>query len=470
VTLSLEPGGGGLSLGLPVSGGASAAATAALRRLEGRDVALFRLDGGKHRGAIGPPEGVAIERLVTLATGLGLPIVGVLATSGADIHEGVASLHAWGRVARQVSRASGVVPIVFAVVGPCTSGPALMLGLADHVVMTPDSFAYVSGPEAVAEFTGMTVDRTRLGGGAVHDTRTGVASLVAADEDDALLAVADLLAYLPSNHLEDPPVIAPAADDPLDRPCRRAAAAVPDTARASYDVRSVLADVLDEGTLLEVRARYAPNMVTAYGRLGGRSVGIIANQPQVRAGTLDIEASRKAARFVQHCDAFNLAVLTFVDTPGFEPGKDLEWRGMIRHGAELVHAYAAATVPRICLVLRKAYGGAYIVMDSRELGNDACYAWPGAEIAVMGSKGAVQILFGKRLAAIEDPGERERRRQALETDYDARFCSPAEAAERGLVDEVIDPHDTRRVLGAALAVHARKRETAVARKHSISPC
>jgi acetyl-CoA carboxylase carboxyltransferase component len=296
-----------------------------------------------------------------------------------------------------------------------------------------------------------------------------VASLVAADEDDALLAVADLLSYLPANHLEDPTFVAPVGDDPLDRPCRRAAGAVPDVARASYDVRTVLADVLDEGSLLEVRARYASNMVTAYGRLGGRSVGIVANQPHVRAGTLDIEASRKAARFVQHCDAFNLPILTFVDTPGFEPGKDLEWRGMIRHGAELVHAYAAATVPRICLVLRKAYGGAYIVMDSRQLGNDACFAWPGAEIAVMGSKGAVQILFGKRLAAI-DAEERERQRIALETDYDARFCSPVEAAERGLVDDVIDPHDTRRVLGAALAVHARKRETAVARKHSISPC
>jgi acetyl-CoA carboxylase carboxyltransferase component len=369
-----------------------------------------------------------------------------------------------------VSRASGVVPIVFAVIGPCTSGPALMLGLADHVVMTPDAFAYVSGPEAVAEFTGVQIDRARLGGGPVHDSRTGVASLVAADEEDALLAVADLLSYLPANHLHDAPVVAPAADDPLDRPCVRAAAAVPDATRASYDVRTLLADVLDAGSLLEVRARYASNMVTAYGRLDGRPLGIVANQPQVRAGTLDIEASRKAARFVQHCDAFNLPILTFVDTPGFEPGKDLEWRGMIRHGAELVHAYAAATVPRICLVLRKAYGGAYIVMDSRELGNDACFAWPGAEIAVMGSKGAVQILFGKRLAAIEDPEERERERLALETEYDARFCSPVEAAERGLVDEVIDPHDTRRVLGAALAIHSRKRETAVARKHSISPC
>jgi acetyl-CoA carboxylase carboxyltransferase component len=466
MTLHLDPSG----VVLPVAAGSSSAVTATLRRLDGRHIAFFRLDGGKHRGAIGPPEGAALERLVHLATELGLPLVGVVSTSGADIHEGVASLHAWGRVARALSRASGVVPVVLAVVGPCTSGPALLLGLADHIVMTPDAFAYVSGPDAVAAFTGVEVDHLSLGGGAVHDTRTGLASLVAADEDDALVAVCDLLAYLPSNHMEDAPAEALPADDPLERPCQRAAQAVPPEARAPYDVRIVLADVLDAGSFLEVRARYAGNMVTGYGRLGGRAVGIVANQPLQRAGTLDIEASRKAARFVQGCDAFNLPILTFVDTPGFEPGKDLEWRGMIRHGAELVHAYAAATVPRLCLILRKAYGGAYIVMDSRDLGNDACFAWPGAEIAVMGAKGAVQILFGKQLRAIDDRAEQEKVRAGLEADYEARYCSPAVAAERGLVDDVINPADTRRVLGTALALHATKREGPSTRKHSISPC
>lgn len=466
MVLHLDPSGATL----PVAAGTSAAVTATLRRLDGREVAFFRLDGGKHRGAIGPPEGATLERLVGLAAEFGLPVVGVLATSGAEVHEGVASLNAWGRLARALARASGVVPIVFAVVGPCTSGPALLLGIADHVVMTPDAFAYVSGPEAVAEFTGVAVDRLALGGGAVHDARTGVASLVAADEDDALLAVADLLSYLPSNHLEDPPATLLPADDPLDRLCRRAMEVVPAEPRASYDVRTVVCDVLDTGSFLEVRARYAPNMVTGYGRLGGRAVGVVANQPRQRAGTLDIEASRKAARFVQACDAFNTPILTFVDTPGFEPGKDLEWRGMIRHGAELVHAYALATVPRLCLVLRKAYGGAYIVMDSRELGNDACFAWPGAEIAVMGARGAVQVLFGKRLAAIEDPVEAEKVRAGLEEDYELRYCSPAVAAERGLVDDVIDPLHTRRVLAAALALHATKRERGSTRKHSISPC
>ncbi len=464
MTLYLDGGGS-----LPVGAGTSVAASAGLRRLDGRPVAFFRLEGGKHRGAIGPPEGIVLERIVDRAVELGLPLVGVLSTSGADIHEGVASLHAWGRVARAVAgRASGVVPVVFAVIGPCTSGPALLLGVADHVVMTPDAFAYVSGPEAVAEFTGVSIDRLTLGGGAVHDRRTGLVSLVAADEDDAVLAVADLLSYLPSHHLEDPPV--EATHDPLDRPCRQAASAVPEAGRSAYDVRTVVGDVLDAGTLLEVRARYAPNMVTGYGRLRGRVVAVIANQPQARAGTLDIEASSKAARFVQCADAFNVPILTFVDTPGFEPGKDLEWRGMIRHGAELVHAYAAATVPRVCVVLRKAYGGAYIVMDSKELGNDASFAWPGAEIAVMGAKGAVQVLYGKRLAALPTDGERDAMRAGLEADYEARFCTPTMAAERGLVDDVIDPLDTRRVLGEALAGLATKRERPTSRKHTISPC
>jgi acetyl-CoA carboxylase carboxyltransferase component len=441
---------------------------ASLRRLDGRQVAFFRLEGGKHRGAIGPPEGEAMERTVRLATELGVPVVGLMATSGADLHEGVASLHAWGRVARAVASASGVVPVLLAVTGPAVSGPALLLGLADHVVMTADAFAYVSGPEAVAEFTGVAITRQTLGGTPVHHRRTGVASLVAADEADAFTCLSYLLSYLPENHLEDPPALP--VEDPVDRLCRLAPGAVPGDARASYDVRVVVEDVLDAGSFCEVRAAYAPNMVTGHGRLGGRSVGIVANQPRERAGTLDIEASRKAARFVTFCDAFNLPILTFVDTPGFEPGKDLEWRGMIRHGAELVHAYAAATVPRLCLVLRKAYGGAYIVMDSRRLGNDACFAWPGAEIAVMGATGAVQVLFGKRLAEVGDPEAAEAERKALETDYTERYCSPAVAAERGLVDDVIDPADSRRVLAAALAAHAAKRESTVARKHSITPC
>jgi acetyl-CoA carboxylase carboxyltransferase component len=449
-TLAVALGGSAVS----VSAGRASAAAAWLTDVEGRQVAWFTLAGGKHRGAIGPVEGEVIERLVRLALDLGVPVVGELATSGADVTMGLPSLHAWGRMAAALSQASGAVPVILSVVGPCVSGPALLLGMADHVVMTADSYAYVSGPHAVTEFTGTAVTHDALGGAAVHHARSGVASLVT-DQDGARAAVADLLSYLPSNYLEEAPAVA--SDDPPDRPCRAAAEAVPSRATASYDVRVVVTDVVDRDSFLEVRAACAANVVTGYGRLAGTTVGVIANQPSQKAGTLDIEASRKAARFVQACDAFGVPLVTFVDSPGFQPGRDLEWRGMIRHGAELVHAYAAATVPRLCVVLRKAYGGAYIVMDSRGLGNDLCLCWPTAEIAVMGAPGAVAVLHGRRLAAVEDEVERARRQAELESEYTERHCTPAMAAERGYVDDVVDPLDTRRALVAGLASLRTKR-------------
>ncbi len=455
------------TLGVPITGRRSDAASATLSQIEGRTVVEFRLEGGKHVGAIGPAEGHVLERAVHVAIDLGVPVVGTIASSGADITEGVGSLHAWGRVARALSDASGVVPIILVNIGPAVSGPALVLGLADVVVMTADAFAYVSGPDTARAFTGIDIDHRTLGGAAVHERRSGVASLVVPDEDEARLVVADLLDYLPANHLEDPPRWA--TPDPVDRDCRHAALAVPARANASYDVRGVLDDIVDAGTLLELRPEHAPNIVTALGRLDGRAVGIVANQPCQRAGTIDIEASQKAARFVQWCDCFNLPLLTFVDTPGFEPGKDLEWRGMIRHGAQLVHAYAAATVPRLCVVMRKAYGGAYIVMDSKRLGNDWCAAWPTAEIAVMGAPGAVQILYGRQLDRIDDPDRRTAEQLALEDEYEARFSNPHVAAERGFVDEVIAAADTRRALAAALDRHVTKQEPQPSRRHTNTP-
>ncbi|HEX6311212.1 MAG TPA: carboxyl transferase domain-containing protein [Acidimicrobiia bacterium] len=453
----------------PLMAHRSAAVTAALGEVDGRTVSWFRLEGGKHRGAIGVAEGGALERAVRAGVELGVPVVGIVSTSGADVGEGVASLHAWGRVARALTDASGVVPTLLAVIGPCVSGPALLLGLVDHVVMTGDAFAYVSGPDTVTAFTGTPVTHESLGGAAVHRRRSGVAALTVADEDEARLALAMLLAYLPENNLEDPPRIA--TDDPVERDCAVAAAAVPERPSASYDVRAVVEDVLDSESFLELRPDYAANMVTGLGRLDGRVVGVVANQPGQRAGTLDIEASRKAARFVQWCDAFNLPIVTFVDTPGFEPGRDLEWRGMIRHGAELVHAYAAATVPRVGVVLRKAYGGAYIVMDSKTLGNDWCIAWPGAQIAVMGAPPAVQVLHRRRLAAIADPDARRAEQRALEDEYATRYLNPFAAAERGYVDDVVDALDTRRALAAALGRLATKRETAPLRpgRHANTP-
>jgi acetyl-CoA carboxylase carboxyltransferase component len=461
--------GGGMAgmRAVPVAARRSSAASAQIVELEGRPVGLFRLGGGEHRGAIGPSEGDTVTRLIQTATELGIPVVGLMATSGADVSHGVDSLHAWGRIARALTNASGVVPVAMVVEGPCLSGPALLLGLADVVVVTAGSYAYVSGPAVVQGFTGQTVTHDALGGPDVHAGRTGVAWTEAADEDEALAVVLDVLSYLPPNNAEEPPTRW--LTDPVDRDTTVAAEAVPGKATASYDVRVVIEDVIDEQSFLEVRRLHAPSMVTGLATVAGQPVGVIANQPLTMAGTIDIDASRKAARFVQLCDGFNVPLLTFVDTPGFQPGKDIEWRGMIRHGAELVHAYAAATVPRVSVVLRKAYGGAYIVMDSLGLGGDVALAWPGAEVAVMGPAGAVSVLYGRRLAAIEDEAERDRVRQELEADYQARYCSSLVAAERGFVDDVIEPVDTRRAVAAALAALRTKREQLPRRRHANTP-
>ena len=451
----------------PVFGHRSEAVQASLRDLDGRRVSWFNLDGGKHRGAIGTAEGQTIERAVRLAVELGIPIVGRVSSSGADVNEGVAALHAWGRVAKALSDASGVVPIVLLLDGPAVSGPALLLGIADHVIMTVDSFAYVTGPDVVVAFTGVPIDRERLGGSSVHERLSGVATMVVRDENEAMVAVTALLSYLPSNHLEDPPFVF--YDDPTDRDCARAAAAVPARAAASYDVRVVINDVLDRDSFLELKSAYAPSLVTGLGRLDERTVGVIANQPMHNAGSLDIDAAQKAARFVQWCDCFNVAVITFVDTSGYLPGRDLEWRGIIRHGAQLLHAYATATVPRMCVVLRKAYGGAYIVMDSRGLGTDWCVAWPTAEIAVMGAQPAVGVLYRRTLNEIAEPTERVEEERALAMEYEDRFLNPYVAAERGYVDDVIAAADTRRALAAALERLSTKREHQPRRRHSNSP-
>jgi acetyl-CoA carboxylase carboxyltransferase component len=352
-------------------------------------------------------------------------------------------------------------------VGPCVSGPALLLGIADVVVMTDEAFAFVSGADTVRAFTGINLDNRQLGSAVMHGSRSGVASFVVADEDAARDVVAAILGYLPSNHLDDPPRYT--TDDPVDRDCERAAQVVPARPTASYDVRRVIEDVADADSFLDVRAGHATNIVTGLARIDGRPIGVVANQPEQRAGTIDIEASEKAARFVQWCDCFNLPIVTFVDTPGFEPGKDLEWRGMIRHGAELVFAYAEASVPRLAVVLRKAYGGAYIVMDSKGLGNDWCGAWPTAEIAVLGAPGAVQILHGRRLAGIADPEQREREQAALVREFEDRFANPYVAAERGFVDDVIPATDTRRVLADALNRLATKSERRPNRRHGNTP-
>lgn len=459
----VAPGLGGPSLGPATALGVDrpGAAASGLVEVDGRTVAFFEVGDGR-RDAVAEAEVVA--RALRLAVEVGVPVLGVVHSIALDPSD-VAGLVAWGGVARAAVAASGAVPLLLAVTGSCHGGLATLLGLADHVVVTAAATAYVNGPAAVRAVTGVDVGAEGLGGAGVHGERTGVASLLADDRDDAVAALADLLAYLPPAWDVPAPVVATA--DPPGRPSARAAATVPAAARAGYDVRTVLADVADDSSVLEVRAAHAPNVVTAYARFGGRPVAVVANQPRIRAGTLDIAASSKAARHVQGADAAGLPLLTLVDTPGFEPGRDLEWRGMIRHGAELVHAYCAATVPRVCVVLRKAYGGAYIVMDSRDIGSDLVLAWPSAEIAVMGAPGAVAVLHRRDIAAADDPAAR---RAVLEAEYQARFCTPAVAAARGYVDEVIDPAATRAHLVAAFARLAPKRARPVARRHSTTPC
>jgi acetyl-CoA carboxylase carboxyltransferase component len=342
--------------------------------------------------------------------------------------------------------------------GLALSGPALLMGVADAVIMTSDAVAYVSGPAAVAQLTGLQLAPNDLGGQHVHSRNSGVAALVATGPDTAIDLAAILLDFLPDHADEEPPRWPPA--DPVDRATPELRELLPTSATGSYDVRGAIAAIADEEDLLELRAGWAPQMVTALCRVGGMPIGVLANQPQSMAGTLDIAASQKGARFVEFCDSFNLPLLTLVDTPGFMPGKDLEWRGMIRHGAQLVFAYAEATVPRVCLVLRKAFGGAYIVMDSKGMGNDLCLAWPSAQVAVMGAQGAVQILHRRADAA---------KQVALADQYEAEYLNPYVAAARGLVDQVIDPADTRREVASAFRFLATKRERLVARKHANGP-
>ena len=333
------------------------------------------------------------------------PVVGFVQSTGADVREGLTAAHGWGRAARAMVTCSGQVPTILVVTGPVVSGPALLLGVADVAIMVEDAFAFVSGPTMVERFTGLPIEHDDLGGSKIHATKSGVASLVVPDIDAALDAVEEVLSYLPRSNESLPP-LRPTAD-PSNRTSPLLRDLIPASPSGSYDVRDVIAEIVDDGVISELRSRWAANVVTGLANIGGHAVGVLANQPQVLAGTLDIAASQKGARFIAMCDAFNLPIITFVDTPGFQPGKDLEWRGMIRHGAELAFAYARATVPRVSVTLRKSYGGAYIVMDSKPMGNDLALAWPSAQIAVMGAKGAVEILHRKACLLYTSPSPRD---------------------------------------------------------------
>jgi acetyl-CoA carboxylase carboxyltransferase component len=445
------------SLALEIRQGVPGEVTAGLFDLDGRSVILIRADTPTRMGALTPEDGKTIANALEMALDKRLPAILLLASSGADANHGVAALHGWGTAARVLSKCSGVIPVIAAVTGPAVSGTALLIGLADIVVMTETAYAFVSGPIPVRQMTGVQISQQELGGSDVHHRETGVASIIVSD-NEVLQTIAEILQFFPNyNGLEAPKI---ATNDLDDRLTPEASDVLPETPSGSYDVREIIQHIADDNYFVELRSGWATNLVTGLASFGGRSVGVIANQPISIAGTLDIPASQKGARFVAMCDAFNLPLITLVDTPGFYPGKDLEWRGMIRHGAQLAFAYARATVPRIAIVLRKSYGGAFIVMDSKTIGNDAYLAWPTAEIAVMGATQAAQILQrGASDAEIEE----------YVTEYDSTYLNPYIGAERGFVDAVIDPKQTRRELIDLLDLLSTKKEKIPVRRHDNSP-
>ncbi len=426
--------------------------------IAGRKVVLVEFDESDPAPPLTSEMTMVMSAGITHAINEAIPFVLVVNSAGADVREGIAPLAGWGAVAAHMTRASGLIPMFAIVDGPAVSGPALLLGLADVVVMTEEAYAFVNGPMMVEQFTGVAIDKAELGSAAMMSSHAGVGAVVVRHRHDAIDAVGELLAYLPDNANVEPP--RHDRHDPADRLCPELADVLPESSSGGYDVRRVAESIVDDGSLFEVRSGWATNVVTAFATIDGRPIGVIANQPIALAGTLDILASQKAARFVNTCDAFGLGLLTLVDTPGFYPGKDLEWRGMIRHGAQLVYAYGQATVPRVCVVLRKSYGGAYIVMDSKTMGNDVCLAWPWSELAVMGAGQAAAIL---RRGA--DPDETA----AFIEDYSERLLNPYVAAERGFVDDVIEPHETRQRVAAAFEMLATKREALPRRRHGNSP-
>ena len=441
-----------------IATGSPAPVSARVTRLEGRKVMWIEFDASEVAHPLSSQMTTIISEGLRTALDELIPIVLIVNSSGADIAEGVAPLHGWGTAARLLTKCSGRVPTFAIVDGPAVSGPALLLGLVDVVIMTSTSYAFVNGPLMIRQFTGVDITKDELGSALTMERSAGLATAVVETREEGRDVIVEILNYLPDRVDAETPRLP--TSDPIDRLTPEAGDHIPETATGSYDVRSVVESIVDDGVITEIRSQWALNIVTAFASIDGRPVGIVANQPMALAGTLDIPASQKAARFVNFCDAFNLPIITFVDTPGFYPGKDLEWRGMIRHGAQLVYAYGQATVPRICVILRKSYGGAYIVMDSKKMGNDVCLAWPWAELAVMGAGQASAIL--RRGASDDD-------RIAFESDYTERLLNPYIAAERGYVDDVIDPADTRVMIAASLSMLSNKRDQRPHRRHGNSP-
>ena len=433
--------------------------------VDGRKVFVASQDFTVFGGALGEVFAEKMHKIMDLAESVGAPMIGLNDGAGARIQEGVVSLAGYGGIFRRNVQASGVIPQISVILGPCAGGAVYSPAMTDFIFMVRDtSHMFITGPDVVKTVTGEEVTLEELGGAGSHSTKSGVASFVATDEQSVLDDVKYLLSFLPSNNLDNPPVLND-GDDP-ERDCPVLREILPDSSNVPYDIKDVITEVVDDGEFLEYHAGWAGSIVCGFARLDGRSVGIVGNQPMMMAGVLDIESSEIADRFVRICDAFNLPLLTFVDVPGFLPGVDQEHGGIIRHGAKLLYAYCEATVPRVQVITRKAYGGAYVVMDSKSVGCDVSFAWPTAELAVMGPQGAVEILNRRELQQAADP---EARKAELVDDYTEKYANPYVAAERGIVDAVIDPAETRQKVVAAFRMIESKREELPKRKHGNVP-
>lgn len=439
--------------------------------VDGRPVAVYSQDFTVFGGSLGEVHGQKIAKVMDLALRTGVPLVGISDGGGARIQEGVAGLTQFAEIFRRNVAASGVIPQISLILGPSAGGAVYSPALTDFIVMADGtSNMFITGPDVIRAVTGEDVGFEELGGATTHNTRSGVAHYLASDEDDAIDYARSLLAYLPQNNLTDPPTYPHEADLEPTAEDEALDALVPDSDTQPYDMRTVVEAVLDDGVLLEVQALYAGNVIVGFGHVEGHPVGVIANQPQQMAGTLDINAAEKAARFVRTCDAFNIPVLTFVDVPGFLPGTDQEWNGIIRRGAKLIYAYAEATVPLVTVITRKAYGGAYIVMGSKQLGADVNLAWPTAQVAVMGAGGAVNILQRGALKKVaDDGGDVESERRRLTAEYEDAIVNPWDAADRGYVDAVIAPSQTRAEITKALRLLRTKRASLPPKKHGNIP-
>lgn len=433
--------------------------------IDGRQVCVFSQDFTVFGGSLGEVFGEKIVKVLDLAMKIGCPIIGINDSGGARIQEGVVALGLYADIFFRNVRASGVIPQISLIMGPCAGGAVYSPAITDFTVMVDQtSHMFITGPDVIKTVTGEEVGMEELGGARTHNTRSGNAHYLASDEEDAIEYVRALISYLPSNNLDEPVVYEEPADLELSERDRALDTLIPDSPNQPYDIKTVIETVVDE--FLEVQPLYAQNIVVGFGRVEGRPVGVVANQPMSLAGTLDIAASEKAARFVRTCDAFNIPVLTFVDVPGFLPGTGQEWDGIIRRGAKLIYAYAEATVPKVTVITRKAYGGAYDVMGSKHIGADVNFAWPTAQIAVMGAQGAVNILYRAELAAADDPAQR---RAELIQEYEDTLANPYIAAERGYVDAVIQPSQTRTQIVRSLRMLRTKRESLPPKKHGNIP-